>query len=116
MAYSRTDLATHALLKANLIGAEETPSAADLEYANEGIASDTAALAVEGIVIWNGDDLAVPLEQLEPLARYHATTFQADFGLMSALNAAQARELEKRVLRKLSATPQTGVVANSEYY
>ena len=116
MAYSRTDLATRALLKANLIGAEETPSAADLVYANEGIASDTAALVVENIVIWNGDDQVLPLEQLEPLARYYAITFQADFGLMSMLQSAQTRELEKRVLRKLAATPQTGVVANSEYY
>lgn len=114
--YSRTDLATRTLRKANLIGAEETPSAADLEFVNEGIQSDTAALAIEGIVIWNGSDAAVPLEHLEPRARYHAITAKEDFGMMSPEQAAQARELERRSLRKLSVKAPTGTVQETEYF
>ena len=114
--YSRTDLATRALRKANLIGAEETPSAADLDFASEGIASDTAALAIEGISIVNGDDQAVPLEHLEPRARYHAISLKEDYGLLSSVEAAQSRELEKRLLRRLCAKPATGSVAGTEYF
>ncbi len=114
--YSSTDLATRALRKANLLGAEETPSAADLEFAQEGIASDTAALAVEGIVIENGSDQSVPLEQLEPRADYHAVTFRADFGLISEIEAEQARALKRPRLYRLCAKSPTGSTAETEYY
>lgn len=114
--YSQTDLATRALRKASLIGAEETPSAADLEYAQEGIASDTAALAVEGITIVNGSDQSVPLEHLEPRADYHAVTFRADFGLTSEIEAEQLRRIKRQRLYSLCATPGTGVVAEAEHF
>jgi hypothetical protein len=114
--YSRTELATRALRKANLVGAEETPSAADIDFANEGIASDTAALAIEGIYIVNGSDQAVPLEHLEPRAVYHAVTLKADFGLMSDVEAEQARELMKRRLRRLCVVQPTGVAQKAEYF
>ena len=114
--YSSTDLATRALRKANLLGAEETPSAADLEFAQEGIASDTAALAVEGIVIENGSDQSVPLEQLEPRADYHAVTLRSDFGLISEVEAEQVKRLKLPRLRRLCATGPTGAVLKTEYY
>lgn len=114
--YSRTDLATRALRKAGLVAAEETPSAADLDFAAEGIASDTEALAQVGITIINGDDQAVPQGFLEPLARYHAVTFKEDFGLINAVEAETARELQRRQLYKLCVTPATGIVAEAEYF
>jgi hypothetical protein len=109
-------LATRTLRKANLIGAEEVPSAADLEYIEEGIASDTAALAIEGIVIWNGSDMSVPLEHLEPRARYHAITAKEDFGMISAEQASAAREMEKRALRRLSTKVSTGAAQEASYF
>ncbi len=114
--YSSTDLATRALRKANLIGSEEVPSAADLEFAQEGIASDTAALAVEGIVIENGSDQSVPLEHLEPRADYHAVTFRADYGLISEIEAEQTKALKRPRLLRLCAKPPTGSVVATEYY
>lgn len=114
--YSRTDLATRALRKANLIGAEEVPSAADLQFANEGIASDTAALAVEGIMIVNGSDEVVPLEHLEPRAAYHAITFKEDFGMIGSVEAETLRDAQRKRMRRLSATAGTGVVEKAEYY
>lgn len=116
MSYSISDLATRALRKANLIGAEETPSGADLDYAEESITSDTAALAVEGIVILNGSEQVVPTEQLEPLARYYSITFKQDFGLLPEVQAIQARELEKRILWKLCQAGPTGEQADAYYY
>lgn len=116
MAYSISDLATRALRKANLIGAEETASAADMEYAEESITSDTAALAVEGIVILNGTEQVIPVEQLEPLARYYAITFKEDYGLMPTVQAIQAREFEKRILWKLCQVGPTGELADAYYY
>lgn len=114
--YSRTDLATRALRKANLIGAEETPSAADLEFAAEGIASDTAALAVEGITMDNGSDQAVPLEHLEPRATYHAVTLKADFGLMGDVEAESARVAMRQRLHRLAAKQATGETMQAEYF
>lgn len=114
--YSASDLATRSLRKAGLIGVEETPSAADLAFAEEGIASDTAALALESIFIVNGSDQSVPLEHLEPRARYHAITFKEDYGMISPEQAAAARQFEKIVLHKLSATAPTGVVQQAEYF
>lgn len=116
MAYSRTDLATRALRKANLIGSEEVPSAADLEFAQEGISSDTAALAIEGIVIENGSDQSVPLEQLNPLASYHSITFKSDYGMMSSADAEQVKAILKAGLRRLSAKPPTGSTAQNDYF
>jgi len=114
--YSSTDLETRALRKAGLIGAEETPSAADLDFAAEGIASDTAALALEGINFVNGSYQAVPLEFLEPRAAYHAVTLQADFGLLPIPTAEQTKIAMLPRLRRLCARPATGAVAESEYF
>lgn len=114
--YSRTDLATRALRKANLVGAEETPSAADLDFAEEGIASDTAALAIDGITIVNGSDEAVPLEYLEPLATYHAITFKADYGLINDAEAEQARQYHRVRLRRMCVTEPTGAVLSTDYF
>ena len=114
--YSSTDLATRALRKANLIGAEETPGAADLEFAIEGIASDTAALAIEGIKIENGSDDSVPLEHLEPRASYHSITLKLDFGMISDLQAEQAKALQRPRLYRLCASEPTGVSQKAEYF
>ncbi len=116
MAYSLSDLATRSLQKAGLVAAEEVPSAADLVYAETSITSDTAALAVEGITILNGSEQIVPVTHFEPLSRYYAVTFKEDFGLISGDVAMQMRELEKRLLWKLCAIPQTGEVAEALYY
>lgn len=114
--YSRTDLATRALRKANLIGAEEVPSAADLDFASEGIASDTAAMAIEGIVINNGSDESLPLEQLEPRSQYHAVTLQCDFGMLDALKAEQIKQVMTPRLRRLCAKLATGSDVQGEYF
>jgi hypothetical protein len=114
--YTQSDLATRALRKAGLVGSEETPSAADLSFAEDGIASDTAALALENIFIINGSDQSVPLEHLEPRARYHAVTFKEDYGMIPPDQAAAARQVEKMTLHKLSAQEPTGSIIEADYF
>ena len=114
--YSTNDLATRALRKANLIGAEETPTAADLEFAQESIVSDTAALIAEGIVMDNGSAESIPIEQLDPRADYHAVAFKKDYGLINEVEAEQARQSQRMRLRRLCARPATGSVLDAEYY
>jgi hypothetical protein len=116
MAYSLTDLATRALRKANLIGIDETPSAADLEFASEGISSETGALAIEGIVIPNGSDQSLPTEQLEPLAQYYAVVFKADYGMITDVAAEQTKQVMRLRLRRLCVNPPTGATAHNDYF
>ncbi len=65
--YSRSDLATRVLRDLGLIGGEEVPSAADLQWSAETVGSEVALLGSIGLPIWNGSDLSVPLE-LVPLS------------------------------------------------
>lgn len=113
--YSSTDLATRALRKSH-VGIDETPTAEELSDAQTLIASETAALAVEGIVIMNGSDEFVPPEHLEPLAAYYAITLKEDNGLIDEVKAEQTRQLMRKRLRRLCAKPATGSVAEAEYF
>lgn len=113
--YSQSDLATRALRK-SILGVDENPSAEELADAVQLIASETAALAVEGIVIVNGSDEAVPPEHLEPLADYYAVTIKEDNGAIGSVEAEQARQLKRARLRRLCAKRGTGSVAEAEYF
>lgn len=114
--YSLSDLATRSLRKAGLISPEETTQAQDLDYAQEGIESDVAALAFDGINILNGSLDAIPLEYLEPLAEYHALTFKKDYGLIGDAECFQAQDFVKKRLRRLSAKQANGSVQEAEYF
>lgn len=114
--YSLTDYATRSLRTAGLVAADEVPSAADLSLAMETIASDTAALAARRVTIWNGSEASVPEEWLAPGSRYHATTMQADFGLIGTLEAEQTKTILEKTMRAISMTPATGVVQKVENF
>lgn len=114
--YSRSDLSTRALKDVGLIGAEEVPSAADLEWANETVSSVTAQLATEGIVIWNGSDQALPLEYLVPLAKRCGLDMAASYGLASPADVETAKVPLNATLRRMNAKQPTGSVAEAEYF
>lgn len=108
--YSRSDLATRVLKDLGLIGAEETPSAADLQWSEETVASETAALASIGMPIWNGSDMSVPLEYLVPLSRRIGLSVAPSFGLIDAANAlAGMREAERVLTLMASARPTSPI-------
>lgn len=113
--YSRSDLATRVLKDLNLIASDETPSAEDLEWAEETVASVTAQLAAESITIANGSDQALPLEYLVPLSKRIGLDIAPSFGLMSVDQAEVAKPVLNTTLRRMNAREPTGVIAEAEY-
>lgn len=114
--YSRNDLATRVLKDLGLVAAEETPSAVDLEWASETIASVAAQLSVEGIVIWNGSDESIPLEYLVVLSKRIGLEAGPSFGLMSIADAERVKPPLNNLLRRMNAKPNTGVIQKAEYF
>lgn len=114
-AYSRTDLATRVLRDSGLIGAEEVPSAPDLEWAIETLSSEISALQVKGIVIWNGNDYSIPIEYLSTLSRRINLAIGPSFGMDSVANVTAQMPLLERDLRILSQTTATGAVLENEF-
>lgn len=101
--FSQSDLATRVLRDLGLIGAEETPSAADLEWAEETVSSEVAMLASIGLPIWNGSDMSVPLEYLAPLSRRIGLAVAPSFGLMDQASAMLAMREAERYLTVMAA-------------
>lgn len=105
--YSQSDLATRMLKDLGLIGAEEVPSAVDLEWAEETVGSEVAMMGAIGLPIWNGSDMAVPLEYLTPLSRRCGLAVAPSFGLMDPATAMLAMREAERYLTVL-ANPRAG--------
>ena len=105
--YSQSDLATRVLKDLGLIDAQETPSAADLAWAEETVSSEVAMLVVIGLPIWNGSDLSVPLEYLTPLSRRIGLAVAPSFGLMDAATAQIAMNEAERYLTIMAAPRAT---------
>lgn len=114
--YSKSDLATRILRDAGLIGAEETPSAADLEFAEETLSAEIDAMSATGIVIWNGSDESIPSGYLTPLSRRIVLAISPAFGLASAAEVEVAIDRVERTLRKLSAVPATNETIKNDYF
>lgn len=106
--YSETELATRTLRDLGLIGAEETPSDADLQWAIETNSAEIAMLSAIGIPIWNGSELTVPQEYFTILSRRCGLAVAPSFGLMSLADATMAmRELERSLT--MMASPRGAV-------
>lgn len=105
--YTQADLATRTLKDLGLIGAEETPNAADLIWAEETVGSEVAMLGSIGLPIWNGSDLSVPLEYLAPLSRRIGLAIAPSFGLMDPASAQLAMREAERYLTVM-ASPRGG--------
>lgn len=101
--YTEDELATRILKDLGLIGAEETPSAADLEWAKETAASEIALLAALGLPIWNGSELSIPQEYLTTLSRRVGLAVAPSFGLTDSVTATQAMREAERQLTELAA-------------
>jgi hypothetical protein len=114
--YSKTELATHSMRKTGLLGAEETLSSSDLEFASKIIDSRVAYLASVGVSIPNGSAEAVPMEWLDPLADYIGLYLLSAYGGSAPTDQQVMGAM--RPLRQLasSAKPATGLVAESAYY
>lgn len=114
--YSKSDLATRVLKDLGLVGAEETPSASDIQWAEETISSEVASMAVRGIRIWNGNDTSVPLEYFTPLSRRIGLALSPSFGLTDLATATLAITAVENELRQMSAKKPTGADAKTDYF
>jgi hypothetical protein len=114
--YTTTELATRVLKDLGLVGAEETPSSADLNFAIETSQSEVLMLNAKGIPIWNGSEIEVPQEYLTALSRRIGLAIGPSFGLMSLADAEQAMPLAEANLRVLGMTPGTGATMEIEYF
>lgn len=108
--FSRSDLATRVLKDLGITNASETPTADDLSWAAETIASVTAQLATEGIHIWNGSDQALPESYLVPLSKRICLDVGPSFGLYTIAEAETAKPIANATLRRMNAKPPTGAV------
>jgi hypothetical protein len=114
--YSQSDLATRILKDLGLVAAEETPSASDLEWAQETVSSVTAQLAAEGIEIWNGSDQSLPLEYLVPLSKRIGLDIAVSFGLATPDGVEALKPTLNSTIRRLNAKQPTGAVSRAEYF
>lgn len=114
--YTKSDLATRVLKDLGLVGADETPSADDLSWAEETIGAVVAQLASEGIFIMGGSDETVPQEYLVPLSKRIGLDIGPSFGLFSIADAEQAKPSANTTLRRMAAKPATGSVVEVDYY
>ena len=107
MTYSQSDLATRMLKDLGLVGAEEVPSATDLEWGMETVGAEVAMLNSISLPIWNGSDMSVPLEYLTPLSRRCGLAVAPSFGLMDQASAQMAMREAERYLT-IMANPRPG--------
>lgn len=112
--FSRSDLATRVLKDLGLVGADETPSASDQEWAEETCDSEIALLGALGLPIWNGSEVSIPQEYLTALSRRVGLAVAPSFGLSDIATAQIAmRDAEASLMllaNPLGGTPRTARV------
>jgi hypothetical protein len=101
--YTKTQLATRVLKDLGLIGAEETPSAADIAWAEETVDAEVATMMADGINVWGSSTDSYPLEYLTVLSRRIGLAVAPSFGLVDLASAQSAMREAERVLITLSA-------------
>jgi hypothetical protein len=101
--YTETQFATRILKDLGIIGAEETPTSADLEWAKETAASEISLLAATGIPIWNGSEVTIPQEYLSTLSRRVCLAVAPSYGATDMATAQNAMREAERQLTVLAA-------------
>ena len=114
MSYTETETVTHALRRSGLLGADETPTADDLEFARTIYQSRLAALSAMGVNFWNLTAASVPDELLDPLAEYLKLFLLSSNGGPSP-NDDQITAAE-RPLRRLGMSGPTYETIGATYY
>lgn len=101
--YTEDEFATRVLKDLGVIGAEETPTSADLEWAKETALSEIMALAAIGLPIWNGSEVSVPQEYLTILSRRVGLALAPSYGQTDPATAQLAMREAERSLTILAA-------------
>src|SRR5512139_222025 len=90
--YTKAQFATRILRDAGLVGAEETPSAADLTFVQETLSAEMEYLGGKGITIWNGSEDLIPNKYYTTLSRRLTLAIGPAYGLFDATDATVAME------------------------
>ena len=114
--YTGAQLATRVLKDLGMVGAEETPTAADQTWAEETVEAEIGLLAAKGIPIWNGGDDDIPHEYLTTLSRRIGLAMAPSFGLSDVATATLAMRAAEDDLRILGSVPATGKTLEVEYF
>lgn len=114
--YTTAQLATRMLKDLGLIAQEETPSAADLDWATETVQSEIMMMAAKGIPIWNGSEVVVPQEYLTTLSARCGLAVAPSYGLTDLATATQAKEVAEVNLRRLGMIHPTGAILEADYF
>lgn len=101
--YTENEFATRVLKDLGIIGAEETPTSADLEWAKETAASEISLLAATGIPVWNGSEVTIPQEYLSTLSRRVCLAVAPSYGATDMVAAQSAMREAERPLTVLAA-------------
>jgi hypothetical protein len=100
--YSETEFATRVLKDLGLIDADETPSASDLAWAKETANAEIALLNAINLPIWNGSEMAIPIEYLTTLSRRVGIAIEPSFGLASLTESQLAMREAERYLTMMA--------------
>jgi hypothetical protein len=114
--HTKSELATRLLRDLGLLGADETASSVDMDWAEETIDATFAALQRKGIRIWDSSTDAIPDEYLVLLSQRIGLDVAPSFGLMSMADAVAAKPLLEADLRTIATVLPTGGVADSTYF
>lgn len=109
-------MAERVLRDLGLVAAEESPSADDLAFAEETVASVYAELAARGISLPDGSDEALPQAHLVCVSKRIGLDVATAFGLISVADAELAKPVTERALRVLAARRPTGQIAPATYF
>ena len=114
--FTKAELAVRVLRDLGIYGAEETPSAADQEWAEQTCSSEILLLAAKDIPVWNGGTETIPEEYLTVLSRRIGLAMASSYGIEEMAKATQAMELLEYNLRILGQTGPTGDVQEGSYF
>lgn len=114
--FTLSQLATRVLKDLGLVGAEETPSSADLAWSEQTCSSEIELLEAKGIGIWNGSVEEIPNEYLTTISRRICLAVAPSFGLSDVATATSGIIALEKDLRVLAAKPATGSTTMTEYF
>lgn len=103
--YTEDQFGVRLLKDLGLCAPDETPSAEDLDWAKETAASEINMLSSINLPIWNGSELAIPVEYLTVLSRRVGLAVAPSFGLVDPATAQLAMREAERYLT-LMASPR----------
>jgi hypothetical protein len=114
--YTKAQLATRLLRDLGLLGADETASSVDMDWAEETIDATFASLQRKGIRIWDSSTDAIPDEYLVLLSQRIGLDVAPSFGLMGTAEAVSAKPLLEADLRSIATILPTGGTAEATYF